>query len=109
MAIKYYAIKQGNKPGIYTSWAECEAQVKGYKGAQYKSFNNEEDAKEFLGLTKNNEAISKEDKETIKWELEGIKEGLKERDIPFILNKVNTIAEILKIELEKDNINDYKK
>ena len=25
---------------MYTSWAECEAQVKGYSGAEYKSFEN---------------------------------------------------------------------
>lgn len=27
---KYYAVKVGRKPGIYTSWPEAEAQVKGY-------------------------------------------------------------------------------
>lgn len=26
---KYYAVKVGNKPGIYETWAECEIQVKG--------------------------------------------------------------------------------
>ena len=34
---KYYAVKQGVKPGIYKTWAECEAQTKGFSGAQYKS------------------------------------------------------------------------
>ena len=34
---------------------------------------------------------------------------VKERDIPFILEKVNTIAEILKIKLDEDNLSDYKK
>ena len=38
---KYYGVKQGHNPGIYTTWADCEAQVKGYKGAQYKSFGSE--------------------------------------------------------------------
>ena len=37
---KYYVVWKGRKPGIYTSWAECEAQVKGYAGAEYKSFPN---------------------------------------------------------------------
>jgi ribonuclease HI len=37
---KYYVVWKGRKPGIYTSWAECEAQVKGFPGAEYKSFEN---------------------------------------------------------------------
>jgi ribonuclease HI len=35
--IKCYAVKNGRNPGIYTSWAECAKQVKGYSGALYKS------------------------------------------------------------------------
>jgi ribonuclease HI len=37
---KYYVVWKGRKPGIYSSWAECEAQVKGFAGAEYKSFEN---------------------------------------------------------------------
>lgn len=39
---KYYVVWKGRKPGIYTSWAECEAQVKGYTNAEYKSFPSRE-------------------------------------------------------------------
>ncbi len=39
---KYYVIWKGRKPGIYITWAECEAQVKGFAGAEYKSFPNRE-------------------------------------------------------------------
>ncbi len=39
---KYYVVWKGRKPGIYTSWTECEAQVKGFAGAEYKSFPNRE-------------------------------------------------------------------
>ncbi|ORY22505.1 ribonuclease H-like domain-containing protein [Naematelia encephala] len=31
----YYAVKSGRKPGIYTSWAECEEQIKGFSGFNY--------------------------------------------------------------------------
>lgn len=31
---------QGRKPGIYASWAEAEAQVKGFAGARYQKFEN---------------------------------------------------------------------
>ena len=41
---KYYVVWKGNNPGIYSSWAECEKQIKGYTGAKYKSFKNKEQA-----------------------------------------------------------------
>lgn len=46
---KYYAVKQGKKPGIYTTWDQCKAMVAGYPGAIYKSFKTLEEAKEFCG------------------------------------------------------------
>lgn len=36
---KYYAVREGRKIGVFESWEECEAQVKGYKGADFKSFS----------------------------------------------------------------------
>ena len=33
---KYYAVKNGRKPGIYSSWDECKKQVEKFKGAIYK-------------------------------------------------------------------------
>lgn len=45
---KFYAVRKGRKPGIYQTWPECQEQVKGYKGAQYKSFKTEEEAKEYI-------------------------------------------------------------
>lgn len=48
MANKYYAVKNGRNVGIYTTWPECEKQVKGFSGAVYKSFSSEEDAQNFI-------------------------------------------------------------
>lgn len=45
---KYYAVKQGRKPGIYSSWDECKKQVEKYKGAIYKSFVSLDEAKNFI-------------------------------------------------------------
>ncbi len=39
---KYYVVWKGREPGIYTSWAECQAQVKGFPGAEFKSFPTRE-------------------------------------------------------------------
>lgn len=46
---KWYVVWVGNKPGIYTSWAECEAQTRGFSGAKYKAYPNEEEAKTAYG------------------------------------------------------------
>ena len=41
---KWYVVWKGKKPGIYSTWAECEKQVKGFKGAKFKSFPSYEEA-----------------------------------------------------------------
>ncbi|TJX15644.1 RNase H [Tissierella creatinini] len=48
MAKFYYAVKNGIVPGIYEAWAECEAQVKGCKGAKYKKFSTYDEALNFI-------------------------------------------------------------
>ena len=45
---KYYAVRNGVKPGIYETWAECELQVKGFSGAVYKSFPTMTEAELFM-------------------------------------------------------------
>lgn len=54
---KFYAVKFGRKTGIYTSWAECEQQVKGFKGASYKSFTTKEEAQQFLSVIDSSKQI----------------------------------------------------
>ena len=41
---KYYVVWNGLNPGIYRSWDDCQAQIKGVKGAVYKSFDSKEEA-----------------------------------------------------------------
>jgi ribonuclease HI len=41
---KYYVIWEGIKPGIYSSWKECQANIKGYPNAKYKSFSTLQEA-----------------------------------------------------------------
>ena len=36
MAGKFYAVKKGKVPGIYTSWDACKSMVHGFPGAVYK-------------------------------------------------------------------------
>jgi len=41
---KYYVVWKGRKPGVFSTWQECSAQVTGFNGAEYKSFENREAA-----------------------------------------------------------------
>ena len=47
--MKYYAVKNGRKTGIYTSWEDTENLVKGYPDAKYKSFKTRKDAEVYMG------------------------------------------------------------
>lgn len=47
--MKYYAVKQGRIPGIYTDWDSCQKQINGFSGALYKSFKDLNEAKIYLG------------------------------------------------------------
>ena len=46
--MKFYAVRVGRTPGIYSTWELCAAQVKGHPGAVYKSFKTREEAQMFL-------------------------------------------------------------
>lgn len=48
MAKKYYAVKQGKRTGIFTTWDECKQNVHGYPGAEYKSFTSKAQAETYL-------------------------------------------------------------
>lgn len=67
---KFYVVWKGKRPGIYESWDDCQAQIKGVKGAQYKAFSTFKEAKEafngnysdFKGKKKGNAGLSPEEK-----------------------------------------------
>ncbi len=42
---KFYVVWKGKRPGIFESWDDCKAQIKGIKGAEYKSFSTFAEAK----------------------------------------------------------------
>ena len=45
---KFYAISAGHIPGIYTSWPEAQAQIRGFSGAVYKGFATRDEAAAWL-------------------------------------------------------------
>lgn len=48
---KFYAVKKGKVPGVYTTWDACRRMVHGFPGAVYKSFPTREEAETFAGIT----------------------------------------------------------
>jgi ribonuclease HI len=48
MAKKCYAVRKGNKVGIFNSWDECKSAVAGFSGAEYRGFNTNEEAEAYL-------------------------------------------------------------
>ncbi|GMA98582.1 ribonuclease H family protein [Pelosinus sp. IPA-1] len=45
---KVYAVRKGRQAGLFYSWPQCQEQIKGYSGAEYKSFKTEEEANAYL-------------------------------------------------------------
>ncbi len=43
---KIYVVWAGRTPGIYTTWPEAEAQVKGFPGAKFKGFESRAEAEQ---------------------------------------------------------------
>lgn len=75
---KYYVVWDGNQPGIYDNWTDCQLQIKGYPNAKYKSFPSIETANQaFYGdytdaIVKKSkptiESIPSEEREKIIWD-----------------------------------------
>ena len=47
---KFYAVKKGKVPGVYTTWDACRRMVHGFPGAVYKSFPTREEAETFADV-----------------------------------------------------------
>lgn len=63
MAKKFYAVKKGATPGIYTTWSECQQNVNGFPGAIYKGFSTKIEAEQFMNVgnqeSKEEESVSR--------------------------------------------------
>ncbi|TGZ77727.1 ribonuclease H-like protein, partial [Ascodesmis nigricans] len=45
---KYYGVQTGRRPGVYETWQDCLAEVRGFKNAKFKSFPSREEAQQFV-------------------------------------------------------------
>ena len=46
--MSHYAVANGRNIGIFPTWNECNASVKGFKGAVYKKFSTQSEAEQYL-------------------------------------------------------------
>ena len=46
--MKYYGVRIGRNPGIYTDWNDCKNSVTGFKGAQFKGFKTFKEAEDYV-------------------------------------------------------------
>ncbi|SCV69007.1 BQ2448_2027 [Microbotryum intermedium] len=44
----FYAVRRGRQPGVYTTWSDAEAQVKGFTGAVHKKFTDRQSAESYV-------------------------------------------------------------
>ena len=45
---KFYGVRKGARPGIYSTWEECEEVVKYFSGAEFMGFDTYEKAAKYL-------------------------------------------------------------
>ena len=58
---KYYAVRVGKVPGIYSTWDQCKEQINGVSGAQYKSFPTLAEAEHYIqGTTECGSVVSQD-------------------------------------------------
>ena len=57
---RYYAVRVGKKKGIYMSWVDCLKNIRGYKNAEFKQFDNEKDALSYLKYENTDSMCSKQ-------------------------------------------------
>jgi ribonuclease HI len=49
---KFYGVKAGHAPGVYTDWPSVQEQITGYKGSKHKSFATLAEAQAFVNESK---------------------------------------------------------
>lgn len=56
---KYYVVWVGAVPGVYKDWDSCNAQIRGYPVAKFKSFKTLAEANEAFGESPSNHIVKK--------------------------------------------------
>lgn len=105
---KIYAVRKGRENGLFESWDKCQESIKGFAGAEFKSFKSKEEAIEYLGDTYVSEAPSNKElhlpksvEDEVKWLLEQIIEQAWCGMGQLVDNYAHNLADALDIKLDK--------
>lgn len=71
---KFYAVKNGRLPGIYTDWASAQKQITGWTRPRQKAFGTREEAQHFLEHDEDLTGINAES-----WDFANVTDGKDER------------------------------
>lgn len=52
-ATKFYGVRSGRNPGVYTSWPEVLEQIRGWKGPKHRGFKTRYEAEQFVAEGQN--------------------------------------------------------
>lgn len=89
--LKYYAVKIGRKPGVYTIWSEAQKQINGYPNGDFKSFDSRENAEKYIN------------REYVQIDFQN-KEKISETTEKYRLELINSIKKVVE-EFERRDIN----
>lgn len=81
---KFYAVKNGRRPGIYTDWASAQEQIIGWTKPRQKAFGTREEAQNFLDHDEEFRGANAES-----WEFANVTDG---KDGPPPTKRSRTIA-----------------
>lgn len=87
---KFYVVKKGRKVGIYKTWSECQEEIKGFSGAEFKSFKNMEEATKYL-YTDNSVIFSEADSYIVAYVDGSYEDSLKRYGSGILVLKDNNV------------------
>lgn len=62
-SVVVYAVRRGRKQGLFASWSECQQQVSGFSGAEFRKFADRERAQEWVDGEKPRQQQQEEEEE----------------------------------------------
>lgn len=65
-SMPWYAVARGRNPGIYKTWAECQAEILNFSGAKYHKFNTDTEAINFVNEHGKSDILSKTQQRYVK-------------------------------------------
>jgi hypothetical protein len=91
---KFYAVRVGRVPGVYTLWTDCQKQIDKYPKPVFRKFDNQEDAENFaIGISKRPDIPERPEWQNIGFEMA--------RDIICDIKSLNKLKRQIEDDIQK--------